>query len=75
MKAQLDCFSCFLRIGLQTARMAGASESQQQLLMKRFLDHLSHSIDGESPLAVAHQIQAIVREEMGVVDPYLNRST
>jgi uncharacterized protein with ATP-grasp and redox domains len=70
MEVKLDCFSCFLRIGLQAARMAGATEVQQRVLMRKFLDELQNSLDAESPLAVADRIQKLVKEETGAVDPY-----
>ncbi|MGD7654310.1 MAG: damage-control phosphatase ARMT1 family protein [Verrucomicrobiales bacterium] len=70
MKAKLDCYSCFLRVGLQTARMAGASEAKQCELMAEFLDVLKTSMDNESPLAAVHRIQRIVCRETGVTDPY-----
>jgi uncharacterized protein with ATP-grasp and redox domains len=70
MKVHLECYSCFLRIGLQAARIAGATEAQQEALMVKFLQILKESIQAESPLSVAQRIQTLVVEEMGHPDPY-----
>ena len=72
MKTKLDCYSCFLRIALQCARLAGADESKQKQLMLEALEFLGSSIDNESPLAVAHGIQENIRKSTGCTDPYRN---
>lgn len=70
MKTKLDCYSCFLRIGLQAARMSGANEVQQQCIMQQMLKILESNPINESPLAVAHRIQVAITQETGIADPY-----
>jgi uncharacterized protein with ATP-grasp and redox domains len=70
MEAKLDCYSCYLRIGLQSARMAGATEALQHTLMKQFLELLQNATVHDSPMAMAHRMQSLVSQATGVKDPY-----
>lgn len=70
MKAKLDCFSCYLRIGLQAARMAGADEAAQKVMMAEFFDILKDSLNSESPLSAASRMQSVVSRHTGNTDPY-----
>ncbi|WP_269526017.1 damage-control phosphatase ARMT1 family protein [Coraliomargarita parva] len=72
MRTKLDCFSCFLRTGLQTARLSGTNDDELQRLMTRFLKILQDLPDKESPLGVTSRIQNLIRKETGVQDPYLS---
>jgi hypothetical protein len=72
MKPTLDCLSCYLRIGLQAARIAGADEAQQRQMMAEFIDVLRRNLDGDSALGVAKQMQDIVTRYTGKTDPYLS---
>ena len=38
MKFYLDCYPCLLRQALDAARMAGADEAQQKVVLDRVLD-------------------------------------
>ncbi|MDP0497513.1 MAG: ARMT1-like domain-containing protein [Verrucomicrobiota bacterium JB024] len=70
MKTTIDCFSCFIRQGLQAARLAGASERQQDLVVRAIMGHLLAGDPDESPVELARAVQRIVREITGRSDPY-----
>lgn len=72
MKTSLDCYSCYLRIGLQAARLGGADEATQKKLMLDFLDMLKNAIELDTPLATARHIQEVIYRRTGCVDPYLS---
>ena len=71
MKTYLDCYPCFLRQALSAARRAGAENPQQQQVIAKVLRALQAVKPGESPAEIAYMIHGIVREEVGVSDPYL----
>ncbi|MGC9451787.1 MAG: damage-control phosphatase ARMT1 family protein [Oceanipulchritudo sp.] len=70
MKTALDCYGCFMRQGLQTARLAGATEAQQGEVLRELMRHLL-SVEGlDSPVFVVREMQRIVSRITGVDDPY-----
>jgi len=71
LKTYLDCYPCFLRQALSAARRAGAENPQQQQVIAKVLRALQAVKPGESPAEIAYMIHGIVREEVGVSDPYL----
>ncbi|MBC2594191.1 DUF89 family protein [Ruficoccus amylovorans] len=70
MKTSIDCFSCFIRQGLRAARLAGASEKQQDLVVRAIMGHLLGGNPDESPVELARSVQQIVSEITGQSDPY-----
>lgn len=70
MEAKLDCLSCFLRMGLQAARMSGANEPEQEAIMTDVLELLKNSLAGECPLNTAVAVQQLIKERTGCADPY-----
>lgn len=71
MKTAIDCYSCFIRQGLQAARLSGADPEQQDHAVRAVMGYLLGSNPHESPVEVARAVQEIVAKIIGVVDPYL----
>jgi uncharacterized protein with ATP-grasp and redox domains len=71
MRVFLDCYPCFLRQALEAARMNGAGEAQQRELLHRAMDVLQDVPAGATPPEIAHRIHRLVKEALGVADPYL----
>ena len=70
MKAYLDCYPCFLRQALDAARMAGADEGRQKVVLDHVL-HLLRQIEAwRTPPEIGDQVHRIVRREVGNGDPY-----
>lgn len=70
MKTAIDCYSCFIRQGLQAARLAGASPERQDHAVRAVMGYLLGSNPHESPVEVARAVQEIVGKITGVPDPY-----
>ena len=70
MHAALDCYPCFLRQALQTARFAGADEGTQRRIMQLSLAELREIQEDRSPVVVAAKIHAMVCRETNNKDPY-----
>ncbi|MGD9099322.1 MAG: ARMT1-like domain-containing protein [Anaerolineae bacterium] len=70
MKTFLDCYPCFLRQALDAARLAGADERQQKVVLARVLDVLKQVEAWSTPPEVGDRVHRIVRQEVGVEDPY-----
>ncbi len=70
MKIYLDCYPCFLRQALEAARMAGADERQQSVVIERVLDMLRQSGPFSTPPEIGDRVHRIVRQEVGNSDPY-----
>lgn len=70
MRTELDCYSCFLRQSLQTARLAGATASQQKAVLEAVMRHLLETESPGSPVNVVKAMQRIVARITGVEDPY-----
>jgi damage-control phosphatase, subfamily I len=70
MRTYLDCYSCFLRQGLDAARYAGANEELQEEIMRKSLLLLAESHATSRPPEVAGRIQEIVRAETGQMDAF-----
>ena len=71
MRTYLDCYPCCLRQALEAARIAGADEGQQQTVIKQVLDELQRVDLAETPPEIGARIHRIVRQELGIRDPYL----
>jgi len=70
MKTYLDCYPCFLRQALGAARMAGADERQQKVVLDRVLDVLRRTEPSSTPPEIGDQVHRMVRQEVGEGDPY-----
>ena len=70
MKLYLDCYPCFIRQALNSARMAGADEKLQRKVVLETLKKLSTlSLNQKSPDIVKY-ISALITEIIGNNDPY-----
>ena len=70
MKTYLDCYPCFMRQALEAARMAGADEVQQRVVLNRVLDALKRLDLSSTPPEMGDKIHRLVREVTGSEDPY-----
>jgi uncharacterized protein with ATP-grasp and redox domains len=70
MKAALDCYPCFIRQALQSARFAGADEETQQRIVRLALEMLQNQPEPQSPVVMASAIHAMVCRETKNADPY-----
>jgi len=70
MRTYLDCYPCFLRQALDAARLAGADESQQKVVLDRVLDALRQIELSSTPPEIGDRVHRIVRQEVGDSDPY-----
>ena len=70
MRTYLDCYPCFLRQALDAARMAGADEHQQKVVLDRVLDVLRQIELSNTPPEIGDRVHRIVRQEVGDGDPY-----
>ena len=70
MKTYLDCYPCFLRQALCAARMAGADECQQKVVLDLVLDLLKQLEPSSMPPEIGDQVHRLVRQEVGDRDPY-----
>jgi uncharacterized protein with ATP-grasp and redox domains len=70
MKTYLDCYPCFLRQALDAARMTGADERRQKVVLDRVLDLLRQIEPSSTPPEIGDQVHRIVRWEVDDGDPY-----
>ncbi len=70
MKTYLDCFPCFLRQILDSARVADLSEAQQYELLQRVLVEAQRYDMSYTPSEMSSRIQEMVRQVSLSVDPY-----
>jgi uncharacterized protein with ATP-grasp and redox domains len=70
MKTYLDCYPCFLRQALHAARMAGANEHQQRVVLDLVLDLLRQVELSSTPPEIGDQVHRLVRQEVNDGDPY-----
>lgn len=70
MKTYLDCYPCFLRQALGAARMAGADERQQKVVLDHVLELLGHTEPLSTPPEIGDQVHRVVRQQVGDGDPY-----
>jgi hypothetical protein len=70
MKTELDCFACFVRQALATARLVETDDERRWLALRGVLD-LLREVDREvPPPLVARQVYAVVHEVLAAPDPY-----
>jgi uncharacterized protein with ATP-grasp and redox domains len=70
MKTYLDCFPCFLRQALEVARMAGADEKRQRMMLDRTMALLRDVPLESTPPEIGNQVHRIIRQLTGNDDPY-----
>jgi uncharacterized protein with ATP-grasp and redox domains len=70
MRIYLDCIPCFIRQSLDAARHATQDIHIHKQVVQEVL-HLANDLDmNQSPPAIGQQIHRLVRELVGVEDPY-----
>jgi uncharacterized protein with ATP-grasp and redox domains len=70
MKTYLDCFPCFLRQALEAARMVGADEERQRMIIDRTMAALRDAPLESTPPEIADRVHRIVRQLTANHDPY-----
>lgn len=71
METALDCVPCLVRQAVAAVRMVTDRVDEQERVIKRVLFVLQGMSFGETPPRMATEIHRIIREELGVADPYL----
>jgi len=70
MKIFLDCIPCFVRQGLDSARLVSDDEQVHEQVLREVL-RLTANLDmGVSPPAIGQKIHRLIREILGQDDPY-----
>lgn len=70
MRIYLDCVPCFIRQSLDAARHATEDIHIHEQVMRRVL-RLANDLDmSQSPPAIGQQIHRLIRDLVGVADPY-----
>jgi len=67
-----ECYSCFLRQGLEAARSAGADEETQMRVVREISGYLAGELGEASPVFYVREIQRMVERITGMSDPYLS---
>jgi uncharacterized protein with ATP-grasp and redox domains len=70
MKTQLDCMACFVRQGLDAARLITTDRSVHEQIMRDVLKWAAEMDLNTSPPVLAQRIHQRLREITGVKDPY-----
>ena len=70
MKLYLDCYACFVRQALEATRFNGADERRQHEILGKVLGLLQDVDLSSTPPEIGWRIHGLVREEMGITDPY-----
>ncbi len=70
MKTYLDCYSCFLRHGLEAARMADLDETGQKAILDEIMAILRKMDLEATPPQLAQVIHRQIRRMSGKEDPY-----
>lgn len=70
MRTYYECYPCFLRQAIEAARMAGASQAQQKVIIHQILDLLKHLPANATPPAIGTWVHQVVRQVTGKDDPY-----
>lgn len=70
MKTYLDCYPCFLRQALEAARMNGANEAEQRVVLGQVMQILETVDLAATPPEIAYQVHGVVRGVLQVGDPY-----
>jgi uncharacterized protein with ATP-grasp and redox domains len=70
MRANLDCFPCFLRQALEAARMVTRDERVQRKVLDSVFSILSNISVHTTPVEIAHLVHLRVKSITGDYDPY-----
>jgi hypothetical protein len=70
MRTYLDCYPCFVRQALDAARLAGAAEEQQYLVLHRSLELLREIELSSTPPETGARLHRLVRQMVDHGDPY-----
>jgi len=71
VKTYLDCVPCFVRQGLDAARMATDDEVVHERVVRKVLEHVAEVPFDRTPAHMSHVIYGIVRDLSGCEDPYI----
>ncbi len=71
MRIYLDCIPCFIRQSLDAARHATKDNRIHERVVRKVLSLVNGLDMNQSPPAIGQQIHRLVRELVGVEDPYL----
>lgn len=72
MKSYLDCYPCFFKQALETARLSGADSKIQRRVLDAVAQIMPDFDLDISPPEMARTIFSLVSTETGVVDPYVD---
>ena len=70
MKTYIDCIPCFIRQGLEAARMVTDDNELQLRVVRELMRYLVDLDLTGSPPVASEQVHKIIREITGSVDPY-----
>ena len=70
MKAYLECYPCFLRQALESARMATADEVIQRRVLQMVAELIADFPPDATPIEMGEDIHRIIREITDSSDPY-----
>lgn len=70
MRIYLDCIPCFIRQALDAARHATDDEQIHEQVVRGVLDLSRHLDVSHSPPAIGQRIHRLIRDLVGVDDPY-----
>lgn len=71
MRSELECLTCLIRQGINTARFACDNPEQHRRIVNRIAKELIPEADlSLSPADISNDVYRIVREETGIKDPY-----
>ncbi len=70
MRTYLECYPCFIRQGVEAARMSGATQAQEKSIVLEILEMLLVIEDGATPPVIGTKVHQIIREITGNQDPY-----
>jgi damage-control phosphatase, subfamily I len=73
LKIHHDCYPCFLQQALRAARLTGADEAQQHVILQHTLALLQNMQPDATPPEIGYQVHQFVHEVMGNQDPYLEK--
>jgi len=70
MRTYLDCIPCFVRQGLEAARMATSDEKIHEQVLRGVLELAGRMPMDQSPPVMGRRIHRLIRELCGDPDPY-----
>jgi hypothetical protein len=70
MRTYLECYPCFLRQGIEAARISGATQAEEKAIVVEILKKLQDVEDGATPPVIGEKVHQVIREITGNQDPY-----